>query len=380
MYLVLNAGSSTVKFALYTAKLQVAARGLVDGIGRLRCELRLGGVRRPCRARTHRDAIALILEALRPHGLSAATLAGVGHRVVHGGARFTRPTRITRAVRRAIARLCRMAPLHNPHNLAGIDACVRLLPRTPQVAVFDTGFHATLPEDAYLYALPLALSRKLGLRKYGFHGISYQSIARQIPRVLGRRPRRVIICHLGNGASLCALKNGRSIETSMGFTPLDGLVMGTRAGALDPGVLLYLLSAGHSSARLDALLHHASGLKGLTGTADLRDIHAGRGVTPAARRRALAVMTHRLAHYIGGYATLLGGLDALVFTAGIGEGAPYVRAQTCRRLSAWGVRLDAAKNRRHEPVISARTSRVAVLVLHTNEEQEIARAARALTP
>ncbi|HEX6096995.1 MAG TPA: acetate/propionate family kinase [Thermoanaerobaculia bacterium] len=289
----------------------------------------------------------------------------VGVRVVHGGSRFVKPVRVDDAVVAAIRELCDLAPLHNPVSLAAIEATRKERPGVPIVAAFDTAFHQTLPPLAWHYAVP----PDLGVRRYGFHGISYSYVSSRVDA------RRHVICHLGSGASVCALLDGRSVDTSMGLTPLEGLVMGTRAGDLDPGVVLHLLRQGHSAEELDDLLNHRSGLLGLSGrSADVRELEqAAREGDPRAEL-ALDLFAYRVAKYVGAYTVVLGGLDALTFTAGIGEHSPSMRTRICHRLGFLGVTLDEEKNR------AARTDErlisrgpVAVRVIPTNEELEIAR-------
>lgn len=293
------------------------------------------------------------------------SIDAVGVRVVHGGSRFVKPVRVDDAVLEAIRELSELAPLHNPRTVQLIEETRAAFPGTAIVAVFDTAFHQTLPPHAEQYAIP----PDLGLRRYGFHGISYAYVASRIDA------RRHIICHLGNGASICALENGRSIDTSMGFTPMEGLVMGTRAGDVDPGVILHLLRKGFSEARLDELLNRRSGLAGISGrSGDLRELESAAREGDRRAELALEIFAYRAAKYVGAYAVALQGIDALTFTAGIGEHSPSMRSRICARLAFLGIELDEELNggpgsgeRRisHGPV--------AVWVIPTNEELEIAR-------
>jgi acetate kinase len=299
-------------------------------------------------------------------------LRGVGHRVVHGGTEFSAPVRIDDAVLAKLERLCPLAPLHQPHNLAGIRAIAARRPDLPQVACFDTAFHRTHPELADWFALPRRFHDD-GIRRYGFHGLSYEYIARTLPAVAPElADARVVVAHLGNGASMCAMRAGRSLDSTMSFTALDGLPMGTRCGALDPGVVLHLNRAyGMDADAIEAMLYHECGLKGVSGISnDMRDLEASDD--PAAAQ-AIDLFVWHVARELGALAAVLGGLEGIVFTAGIGEHAPAIRARVCA-LAAWlGVTLDPAANQAGGPRISAAGSRVAVFAIPTDEEQMIAR-------
>lgn len=383
--LVLNCGSSSLKAAVLDSSTgQRAARVSVERIGTDGACLRLdGGEPEKVAARDHAAALERALPALLERVPDAARPRAVGHRVVHGGARFSAPVRIDEEVERTIAELGPLAPLHNPQNLAGVVAARRLLPDLVHVAVFDTAFHATLPSRARHYAIDRALAEKHAVRRYGFHGTSHAYVARLAAAHLGATPRelRLVTCHLGNGASVCAVEWGRSVETSMGLTPLEGLVMGTRPGDLDPGVLLHLMRAeGLDVDALDKLLNERSGLKGLTGLGnDLRDIEERAAHGDEACRLAIHVFCHRVRKYVGAYAAVMGGVDAIVFTAGIGENSATVRQHVSRNLDFLGARLDDEKNRaarvgREAPVVSIsdETSRTHLLVVATDEERAIA--------
>ena len=384
--LILNAGSSSLKFAVYRADaaggLQPVSRGLVDAIGRdprlriLQQPGKADNAERAVEATTHAQALERLLEWLNGE-LPALHLLAAGHRVVHGGAEFVRPVRVDAAVLAKLERLIPLSPLHQPHNLDAITALARLRPGLPQVACFDTAFHHTLPPVARRFALPREFAER-GICRYGFHGLSYEHIASVLPDYLGdAADARVVVAHLGNGASLCAMRERRSVETSMSFTPLDGLPMGTRAGALDPGVLLHLLREEKMPlAELDELLHHRSGLLGVSGiSGDVRTLLASDDPRAA---EALELFAYRAAQAIAAHAVALGGIDALVFTAGIGEHAAPVRAAICRRLGWLGLRLDDAANLRHRPRISDAQSAVSAWVIPANEELAIARHACAL--
>ncbi|MDW8315205.1 MAG: acetate/propionate family kinase [Rhodovarius sp.] len=382
LVLVLNAGSSSLKCGLFEAAPdggpRLLAGGQVEGLGgAARLALADAGGRalaarsRPAGAAVdHREALAALF-ALLPGLLGGRPVAIIGHRVVHGGVRFAAPVAVDEAVLAELEALVPLAPLHQPHNLAGIRAARALFPGIPQLACFDTAFHRTQPEEAERFALPERFFA-LGIRRYGFHGLSYAWIAR---RLQAEDPAlaagRVVVAHLGNGASLCALQGGVSQGSSMGFTALDGVPMGTRCGQLDPGVVLYMLDQlGMSSAEVARVLYHESGLKGLSGIShDVREIEAAGG--PAAER-ALGHFAYRVRREIGALAAALGGLDGLVFTGGIGEHAAGVRARICAGLEFLGVRLDPAANAAHAPEIGAPDAPVRVLLRRAGEEEMIA--------
>lgn len=361
---VANSGSSSIKWELIDIDGAARVRGgIVQRIGEP------GGD-----APDHAAAMTSILNEL-----GGETPAVIGHRVVHGGSRFSAATVVTDEVEAAIDELSALAPLHNPANLAGIRAARIAFPGVPNVAVFDTAFHQTIAPDAHTYAIDAALAAEHGVRRYGFHGTSYRFVSQAAAELLGRplEELRLIVFHLGNGASACAIEGGRSIDTSMGMTPLAGLVMGTRSGDLDPGAIFHLnREAGLSVAELDTLLNRRSGILGLSGHGDMRDLQAAIQAGDAASRLALDVYVHRLRHYLGAYLVALGGVDAIVFTAGVGENSPDVRAATLDGLQGLGMAVDPERNsvRSSEArVISPDGSPVAALVVPTNEELEIAR-------
>ncbi|HJQ63667.1 MAG TPA: acetate/propionate family kinase [Burkholderiales bacterium] len=386
--LVLNCGSSSIKFALYTAtdEPQRLLHGTIAGLGTApRFSARDSeGKSLPESATSHAADRSLTQESA-PHWLFdwleasgyGRDIVAAGHRVVHGGERFLAPARIDDGVLDALEHLDPMAPLHQPHNLAAVRTLKSLRPELPQVACFDTAFHGTQPAVAQRYALPRELTAQ-GIRRYGFHGLSYEYIADILPAHLGARADgRVVVAHLGNGASMCALNHRRSIATTMGFTALDGLVMGTRSGAIDPGVIFYLMREKAMSADdVEALLYHRSGLLGVSGlSSDMRElIESGE----ARAQEAVELFVYRAARELGSLAAALGGLDALVFTAGIGEHAAPVRAMICEQARWLGIAIDAAANARHDSIISAPQSGVAVCVVPTNEELVIARHTRRL--
>ena len=370
---MLNAGSSSLKFAVYRAAptLRASVHGLVEGIG-VKARLTVDDGRpEPVDAGDHGAALALVADRLERQ-LDGARPTAIGHRVVHGGARYAEPVVVDDAVMAALESLVPLAPLHQPHELAAIRAVRARWPAVPQVACFDTAFHRTRPEVATMFALPRAL-HDTGVRRYGFHGISYESIAAQLPSIAPEvADGRVVVAHLGNGASLCGLRARRSVDTTMSFSALDGLPMGTRVGDLDPAVVLYLQQArGMSVGEVQTLLYTQSGLLGVSGiSSDVRELLAS--PSPGARL-ALDYFAYRIAREAGALAVSLGGVDAVVFTAGIGEHAAPVRAAVCEHLAWLGLRLDAAANERHGPRISA-AGDVSAWVIRTDEAAVVARA------
>ena len=369
LVLVLNSGSSSVKYQLIDmADGSRPAVGMVERIGE------------PSFPADHAAAIELIGAELRAKGLGldSPRIAAIGHRVVHGGRYFSEPTLITDQVLAEVHRLVPLAPLHNPANITGIEITRALRPDLPQVAVFDTAFHTTIPESAARYAIDTELADEYAIRRYGFHGTSHQYVSRHTAELLGRSPEsvNVIVLHLGNGASASAVAGGVCVETSMGLTPLEGLVMGTRSGDLDPAVLLHLQRvAGMSAEEVDALLNRRSGLKGLCGDNDMREVT--RRMDEGDQRATLAfeVYIHRLRKYVGAYTAVLGRVDAIAFTAGVGENSAAVRAAAMADLDALGIELDPALNavRSAEArLVSTESSRIAVAVVPTDEELEIA--------
>jgi acetate kinase len=382
--LVINAGSSSVKFAAFSELSQPVpvrlAHGQVDGIGdaaRLRVWSHDGAVLedQPMTLATdpeqkHDDALAQVFGWLARHAGDRHLLA-VGHRVVHGGASFDRPVRVTPQVMQELTQLVSLAPLHQPHNLAAIRAIARQQPRVPQVACFDTAFHTTQPWVAQAFALPRSISAQ-GVRRYGFHGLSYEYIAGILPAHLGEAANgRVVVAHLGNGASMCAMHARKSVYSTMGFTALEGLMMGTRCGNIDPGVVLHLITQlGMSATAVEHLLYHDSGLLGVSGiSGDMRTLQTS---TSPEARAAIDLYVHRINHELGALAASLQGLDALVFTAGVGEHSALVRERVCQAAAWLGIEIDVQANQQGATQISAPGSRVSVWVIPTNEELMIA--------
>ena len=335
----------------------------------------------------HELALQQVLPLLQER-LGGRTLHGIGHRVVHGGAHFGGPVRVTEEVETQIEELSALAPLHNPINLLGIRLAKKFWPEQTHVAVFDTAFHNTLPRRSQYYALPQELVEKYGIRRYGFHGTSHQYVTRKAAEYLQTELRqlRIVSCHLGSGASLAAVEYGRSIETSMGMTPLEGLVMGTRSGDIDPGIILWLMEKeGWTVEEADLTLNKYSGLRGVSGDSDMRDLEVRAAQGDEAARRALQIFSHRLRKYIGAYAAVMGGVDAIVFTGGIGENSAVIRERACQRLDFLGAVLSEDKNRDADTddraaiaEISTSFSRVKLLVVPTDEAGEIARQAAAI--
>ena len=380
--LVLNAGSSSIKFSVFEVGERPAApalrvRGEVDGLGarphfvaKDQAGARLADDGLAAGA-THDDALATILAWIEARTAGAEVIAA-GHRVVHGGVRYASPVRVTPEVMQELEALVPLAPLHQPHNLEAIKALAKRRPALPQVACFDTAFHTTQPAVAQAFALPRSLG-EAGIKRYGFHGLSYEYIASVLPEHLGAgADGRVVVAHLGAGASMCAMRRRRSVATTMGFTALEGLPMGTRIGTIDPGVILYLLTErGKSTGDVTELLYKKSGLLGLSGvSSDVRELLASNSPHAA---WALDVFVYRVGRELGSLAAALGGLDALVFTAGIGEHAAPIRARVCRDASWLGVELDDEANQRGGPCISARGSHATAWVIRTDEELMIAR-------
>lgn len=380
--LVLNSGSSSLKFSAFRAEdLGLLVRGQVEGIGPApRFVLRSGSdelieeQRLTVGGCDHHQALDLILSRVQEK-LRDFRLAGVGHRVVHGGAHFAAPVRVDACVVAELEHLIPLAPLHQPHNLAAMKDMLRITPDLPQVACFDTAFHRTQPEVAQRFALPRKYTDE-GVRRYGFHGLSYEYIASVLPDLDPRAAAgRTIVAHLGNGASMCALQAGRSVAATMSFTPADGLVMGTRVGSLDPGVMLYLMTQhGMDAAALEHLIYHQSGLLGVSGlSSDMRTLLAS-GDSRAAE--AIDLFVYRLGRELGSLVAALGGLDALVFTGGIGENAALIRSRVCRDAAWIGIRVDEEANHRGARKLSSGASTAETWVIPTNEELMIAQHTR----
>lgn len=365
--LVLNAGSSSLKYQVFDMEnQQVLVGGLLDRIGEAGSEIA-----------SHQEALARIMLHLQAAGITE--IDAIGHRVVHGGEHFKQPARIDAAVVDAIRAMIPLAPLHNPANLAGIEVAQRLFPAVPQVAVFDTAFHQTMPPVAFRYAVPVELYREHKVRRYGFHGTSHHYVAQQAAAYLQRElaDLNLITLHLGNGCSAAAIAKGKSVDTSMGMTPMEGLVMGTRCGDIDPALHFYLQRAtGLSPDAVESLFNKKSGLKGLCGVGDMREVQALADTGDTDAQLAEAMFAYRVKKYIGAYSAVLGQVDAVIFTGGIGEHSARIRAQVCANLQVFGIYPDPAKNAAHTAGIMAfqqETATLKLLVIPTNEELEIAR-------
>jgi acetate kinase len=389
--LVVNAGSSSLKYSLVDAVSgTAAATGHVERIGETVGEVvhegSSGEHRTEREIANHEDALRAAMEAFTEHGpsLDEVDLEAVGHRVVHGGARFSEPVLVDDALVAKVKELIPLAPLHNPANLEGIATSLKLFPDVPQVAVFDTAFHSTLPPEAYTYAVPRSWVAEHRIRRYGFHGTSYSFVSGEAARLLGRPPGEVnlIVLHLGNGASAAAIRGGESVDTSMGLTPLEGLVMGTRSGDIDPALHAHLhRQLGWALEDIDGILNRESGLKGLSGHNDFREVERLRAAGDPGARLAFEVYCYRLRKYVGAYYAVLGTVDAVVFTAGVGQNAASVRSCALAGLERLGIEVDPARNQGRvttPTVVSPDGCDVAVLVVPTNEEWEIARQAMAV--
>ena len=392
--LVINCGSSSLKYQLINSDTEaVLAKGLCERIGIEGSQITYqpaGGEKEVTVSPmpTHTQAIQMVLDALTNEKTgvikSLAEVGAVGHRVVHGGEKFTTSTLLTEEAIKAIEECNDLAPLHNPANLIGIRACQELMPETPMVAVFDTAFHQTMPEEAYLYGLPYEYYENYKVRRYGFHGTSHSFVSKKAAELAGKpyEDLKIIVCHLGHGASLSAVKNGKSVDTSMGLTPLEGLIMGTRSGDMDPAIMEYIAKKENLDiAGVMNVLNKKSGVLGLSGvSSDFRDIEGAAAEGNERAAKALNAFNYRVIKYIGAYAAAMDGVDVIAFTAGLGENDKNMRKAVCSHLSYLGVKIDDAANdvRGKDTIISAPDSKVMVMVVPTNEELAIARETLAL--
>ena len=391
--LVINCGSSSLKFQLINSESEaVLAKGLCERIGidgRLTYQPAGGEKNVSEKAMpTHTEAIQFVIDALTDADTgvvkSLDEIGAVGHRVVHGGEKFAKSVVVTPEVKAAIAECNDLAPLHNPANLIGIEACESLMPGTPQVVVFDTAFHQTMPEKAYMYGLPYEYYEKYKVRRYGFHGTSHSFVSKRVAEIVGKpyNATKTIVCHLGNGASVSAVLNGESVDTSMGLTPLEGLVMGTRSGDIDPAIMEFVAKKENLDiAGIMNVLNKKSGVEGVSGvSSDFRDLEAAAKAGNKRAELAIDVFAYRVAKYVGAYTAAMNGVDNIVFTAGIGENCALVRTKVCSYLGYLGITIDEEANgkRGEEIVISTPDSKVKVLVVPTNEELAIARETVAL--
>lgn len=385
--LVINCGSSSLKYQLIDMeKEHVLAKGLCERIGIEGSNLKHEPAgKEPViiskYMKDHMDAVEMVTEALlnKETGVikSVDEISAVGHRVLHGGKYFSDSVVINDEVKKAIKLCFELGPLHNPVNLIGIEACEKIMPNTKQVAVFDTSFHQTMPEKAYLYAIPYECYEKYGIRRYGFHGTSHRFVSSEVNRLYPNKDLKVITCHLGNGASVAAIKNGKVVDTSMGLTPLEGLVMGTRSGDIDPAILPFIMNKENMSpTEIDTLLNKKSGILGVSGvSSDFRDVEAASKEGNKRAKIALDLFYYRVAKYIGSYAAAMNGVDVIAFTAGLGENSGSARSNICEYLGFLGVELDSDANSKRGFVnkISTDKSKVDVYVIPTNEELVIAR-------
>ena len=390
--LVINAGSSSIKYQLIDMDNdKVLAKGQADRIG-----IEGGNFKQKVEGRedfkldihmnNHAEAVKLVLDTLtsKENGVigSLSEISAVGHRVLHGGEKFSGSVVIDDSVIAAIEECCELGPLHNPHNLTGIRACEKMMPGVPQVAVFDTGFHQTMPDYAYLYAIPYKYYEKYHIRRYGFHGTSHRYVTLRDAEMLGKKPEelKLVTCHLGNGSSISAVKNGKCYDTSMGLTPLEGIIMGTRCGSVDPAIVpLLMKKEGMTPDQIDHMMNKESGMLGVSEvTSDNRDIEEGARNGNKRYQLIENMVVHQLTRYIGGYAAVMGGVDAIVFAGGIGENNPHYRARVAKNLEFLGVKIDEelnekAKRTSVEYNISAPDAKVQMLVIPTNEELMIAK-------
>jgi acetate kinase len=376
--LVLNSGSSSLRFTLFNEQLKELYKGHVDAIGQKHCSfrhyLKKGEADTLVKIKNHEEAIRFVLKKLREDKIieDVNQIHKVAHRVVHGGEKYIKPTRLNAKVLKDLEKLSPLAPLHNPANLLTARASQKMLPKAAHYAIFDTAFHATLPEKAYLYGLPYARYQREHIRRYGFHGTSHKYVSLEAARLLKKKNLRLITCHMGNGISLAAIKNGVVMDTTMGFTPLEGPIMGSRSGTVDPGVLFHLLKKV-SPEKLHHELEYESGFKGLSGLgSDIRDLWA-KPNSPGTKR-TFGVLCYQMAKLIMSLSVSLGGMpDAIIFTAGIGENAYYLRQQIAEELKPLKIQLDLAANRKNSLVISKAKSPVKMLVIPTNEELQMAK-------
>jgi len=388
--LVINAGSSSIKYQLIDmATEKVIAKGMCDRIGiaggnfKLKAEGR-EDYKLDIQMANHKEAVKLVLDALvsPEHGVieSLSEISAVGHRVLHGGEKFSGSVIVDEKVIAAIEECCELGPLHNPHNLTGIRACEAMMPGVPQVAVFDTGFHQTMPDYAYMYALPYEYYEKYRIRRYGFHGTSHRYVSLRAAEMLGRKDLKIVTCHLGNGSSIAAVKDGKCFDTTMGLTPLEGIMMGTRCGSIDPAIIPLLMKKENLTPdEIDTIMNKKSGILGVSQvTSDNRDIEQGAKEGNERYQLIESMICHQLTKCIGGYAAAMGGVDAVVFTGGIGENNPHYRARVAEKLAFMGVKLDEEINKKamrtsEEFDLTTPDSKVKVLMIPTNEELMIAK-------
>ena len=387
--LVVNCGSSSLKYqVLDMPSEELLCKGLVERIGIEGSVIKhekigMDKFVKEVPMKDHTEAIGHVIDALldAEHGVAKSMdeIGAVGHRIVQGGEKFAKSTLVTDDMLKEVEGLSELAPLHNPANLLGINACKKLMPTTPMVGVFDTSFHQTMPEESYIYALPYELYEKYGVRRYGFHGTSHRYVTERAAAMLGKPVDQInlVTCHIGNGASCAAVKNGKCFDTSMGLTPLEGLVMGTRCGDIDPAIIPFVAGKeGMSFADVDNMMNKKSGILGISGiSSDMRDVEEAKDKGDKRAQIAWDVFAHRVKHYIGAYLAELGGADAIVFTAGVGENSATMRAEICKGLENLGIVIDDAANnvRGEEKILSTADSKIKILLIPTNEELMIAK-------
>ncbi len=384
--LVINAGSSSLKFQLIDKNYKSLAQGNFDDIGNKNCTFLFNSektcIDQKIEIKTLYEAIEIGLFTLQECQIikSKKEITAIGHRVVHGGEKYKQPTIIDKNVIKKIKELTLLAPLHNPANLEAILICQKILRDTKQVAVFDTTFHQTMPEKAYLYGIPYDLYKNHKIRKYGFHGTNHKYVVDETIKLLKNKKAKIISCHLGNGSSITASKSGKSIDTSMGFTPLEGIIMGTRSGSIDPSIIFHLnKNLKLSNKKIYEILNHESGLKGLSQIShDMRDIYHASLKNNKQAKLSIEILSYQIAKHIGSYTAALNGVDAIVFTGGLGEKAFYVRQKVCNYLEFLGLKLDKTKNKKSEILISQKESKIKVFIIKSNEEKSIAKETRKL--
>lgn len=380
-FLVLNCGSSSVKFKLFKEE-KVIIEGNCEEIGSDRSKIKYYIDKEEEKSKkiiSHKEAIIEIIEIIKTKS-SIKEVKAIIHRVVHGGEYFKETTIINNKVLEKIKEISELAPLHNPVNIIGIEVMKELFPKTKQVAVFDTAFHSTIPKKAFLYGIPYKYYKEKKIRRYGFHGTSHRYVSKEAIRILGKeKSKKIISCHLGNGSSICAINEGKSIDNSMGFTPLEGVIMGTRSGSIDPSIVLRLIEQYNLSVEeLKNILNKKSGLLGLSEiSSDMRLLLEKKNKEEGANR-AIEVMIHSVVKKIGSYAAVLNGVEAIVFTGGIGEKARYIREKICENFKYLGLEIDKKRNNSNEQIISSKNSKVSILVIPTNEELEMVREAKKL--
>ena len=362
--LVINCGSSSVKYQLFNNKFKVLQKGLK--------EIRTEKADKMAYAKAFNEIVYELLKSKFIKNLDE--IIAVGHRVVHGGEKFSKPVVINNVIIKELKKLCELAPLHNPANIEGILECKKLFPKAKQIAVFDTAYYSTLPEKAYLYALPYNLYTKQKIRRYGFHGTNHEYVVNEALKLMKTKKAKIVSCHMGNGISITASINGKAIDTSMGFTPLEGVPMGTRSGDIDPAIILHLIKTGIKPEKIDYILNHESGLKGLFGKSHMKDIWEASQKNNKRAKLTIEILAYRIAKYIGSYTAAMNGLDALIFTAGMGEKAWYLREIICEYLAYLGVEIDKKKNKTNKDLmICDKKSEQYIFVIPANEELAIAK-------